>query len=49
MKQLFPLVASIVALAGCPADDAANPAVLWLALDGSEIKTKLIDHEPTPF
>jgi len=40
---------AMLALAGCPSDDAGNPPVLWLALDGSEIKTHLIDHEPKPF
>ncbi len=35
-------------LAGCPSDPG-NPETLWLALDGSEVKVKLIDHEPTPF
>ena len=42
-------ILSVLALAGCPSDDAGNPPVLWLALDGSEIKTRLIDHEPKPF
>lgn len=35
-------------LGGCPSDPS-NPETLWLALDGSELKTRLIDHEPTPF
>lgn len=33
---------------GCPSDPS-NPDTLWLALDGSELKVKLIDHEPKPF
>jgi hypothetical protein len=43
-----PVVALVVLLAGCPSDPS-NPETLWLALDGSELKVKLIDHEPTPF
>ena len=35
-------------LAGCPSDDG-NPAVLWLALDGSELQVKLVADEPDPF
>ncbi|MDB4963511.1 MAG: hypothetical protein JWP01_3510 [Myxococcales bacterium] len=36
-------------LAGCPSDEEGNPAVLWLALDGSELQVKLVDEEPIPF
>lgn len=38
----------LVALAGCPSDPG-NPDTLWLALDGSETKLKLQDHEPKPY
>jgi hypothetical protein len=34
-------------LPGCPSDE--NPPVLWLALDGSEVKLKLQDQEPKPY
>ena len=34
MKRL--ILVSALALAGCPSDEAGNPPVLWLALDGSE-------------
>ena len=37
---------------GCssdPATESANPSQLWLALDGSELKVRLIDHEPKPY
>ncbi len=47
MKRLAPLV-GLALVAGCPSDPE-NPETLWLALDGSELKVKLIDHEPTPF
>lgn len=47
MRALAPLVLATL-LAGCPSDPS-NPETLWLALDGSETKTKLIDHEPIPF
>jgi hypothetical protein len=30
-------------------DDNGNPPVLWLDLDGSEIKVRLVEHEPIPF
>ena len=36
-------------LAGCPSDDNGNPAVLWLALDGSELQVKLVGEEPQPY
>lgn len=51
MKRLPLLVlAGLSSQAGCPSSDSAsNPPVLWLALDGSEVKTRLIDHEPKPF
>ncbi len=42
-------LALVVLLAGCPSEDPGNPETLWLALDGSELKVKLIDHEPQPF
>lgn len=44
----IPLIALVALLGGCPSDPG-NPETLWLALDGSELKVKLIDHEPTPF
>jgi hypothetical protein len=34
---------------GCPGPGDANPKVLWLALDGSETRVKLVDSEPPPF
>jgi hypothetical protein len=39
---------ALLVLAGCSAE-ARNPPTLWLALDGTEIKVRLIDHEPLPF
>lgn len=47
MKALSPLALAAL-LAGCPSDPG-NPETLWLALDGSETKVKLIDHEPVPY
>jgi hypothetical protein len=38
---------ALVVLAGC--SDPHNPPTLWLALDGAEIHTTLIDHDPPPF
>ncbi|NQT86784.1 hypothetical protein HQ560_08480 [bacterium] len=35
-------------LAGCPSPDT-NPAVLWLGLDGSETRVRLVEDEPPPF
>ncbi len=38
------------ALAGCGGGNGtANPAQLWLALDGDELHAKLVDHEPPPY
>jgi hypothetical protein len=42
-------LAALVALAACPDGGNANPPVLWLALDGSEIKVRLVEQEPVPF
>jgi hypothetical protein len=40
----------LLTLTACPSSGGGeNPPVLWLASDGSEIKTRLIDHEPRPF
>lgn len=30
-------------------EENGNPPVLWLDLDGSEIKVRLVEHEPVPF
>jgi hypothetical protein len=46
------LVLGLVALSGlpgCPSDGEGNPKQLWLALDGSETRVKLIEAEPRPF
>jgi len=40
-------LAAVALLAGCPSDPS-NPDTLWLALDGSELKVKLIDHVKLP-
>lgn len=37
-----------LALGGCPSD-GGNPETLFLAPDGSEVRLRLIDHEPPPF
>ncbi|MEZ4359714.1 MAG: hypothetical protein R3B48_06000 [Kofleriaceae bacterium] len=37
-----------LAAAACSEEDA-NPRVLWLDLDGSEIKVRLVEREPVPF
>jgi len=36
-------------LPGCPSDGEGNPKQLWLALDGSETRVKLVESEPRPF
>jgi hypothetical protein len=48
MKRALPLLA-LFPLAACPSDDPANPPVLWLALDGSELEVRLVGEEPRPF
>lgn len=40
---------AVVFSAGCSTEGNANPEVLWLDLDGSEIKVRLVEHEPIPF
>jgi hypothetical protein len=39
---------ALMLLAGCPSDPG-NPETLWLALDGSELRVKLVDSEPRPY
>lgn len=40
-------------LVSCGGDDGgssgSNPSTLWLGLDGSEIKVKLVEQEPRPY
>lgn len=45
-----PLISAcvLVVLAGCP-DPARNPERLWLALDGSETRVRLVGEEPRPY
>lgn len=38
----------ILALAGCPGDDA-NAPTLWLAPDGAETRVRLVEDRPPPF
>jgi hypothetical protein len=35
-------------LGGCPGPDK-NPAVLWLAPNGSEVVIQLVDKQPAPW
>jgi hypothetical protein len=44
---ITPLLLGLLALSGCPGD--SNAKVLWLALNGSETRVKLVDSEPPPF
>jgi hypothetical protein len=37
-----------LALAGCPQENL-NPPAFWLALDGSELRVRLVPVEPVPF
>lgn len=48
MRRVALAAAAVMLLAACPSDPE-NPETLWLALDGSELKVKLIDHEPKPY
>jgi hypothetical protein len=47
------VLAALVGVLGltnaCSTEENANPPVLWLDLDGSEIKVRLVEHEPVPF
>jgi hypothetical protein len=42
-------LAGWLCLAACGSDGNSNPPVLWLGLDGSEIKVRLIEQEPLPY
>jgi hypothetical protein len=42
-------VLAALAASACPSSDQGNPSVLWLDLDGSEIKVRLVEREPIPF
>ena len=42
MKRLFLLM-----LAACPSN--GNPETLWLALDGTETRVRLVEDEPRPY
>jgi len=39
----------LLVLAGCPDDGDKNAATLWLALDGSETRLRLVESEPPPY
>jgi hypothetical protein len=39
----------LLSLAACPQDDAENAPTVWLAPDGSEIRVKLAEQEPSPW
>ncbi len=49
MRHLALAAVAVTALAACPDSGPSNPAVLWLDLDGSEIKVRLVEREPVPF
>ena len=49
LLSISPLLLGMLALPGCPGSDDTNPRVLWLSLDGSETRVKLVDVEPHPF
>ena len=42
-------LAAALGLTACPSSEGTNPGVLWLDLDGSEIKVRLVEREPVPF
>lgn len=43
----FAVLAALAA--ACSTEENGNPEVLWLDLDGSEIKVRLVEREPVPF
>ncbi len=53
MRNLAPSTAAVLAAlafaAACSTEENGNPAVLWLDLDGSEIRVRLVEQEPVPF
>jgi hypothetical protein len=49
---ITPLLLGLLAVAACGGADGPgepNPKVLYLGLDGSETRVKLVDVEPDPF
>ena len=46
MKWLVALASLAV---GCGPETGQNPPAFWLALDGSELRVRLIPVEPPPF
>ena len=49
MNRAYSIALAVLA-SGCPSGGSGdNPSVLWLALDGSETKVRLVDAEPKPF
>ncbi len=48
MRHLV-VIGGLALLPACPDDPAANPPVLWLALDGGETEVRLIGERPDPF
>jgi hypothetical protein len=42
-------LAFLATATACPDSNNANPPVLWLDLDGSEIKVRLVEREPIPY
>lgn len=53
MKSFAPsttaVLAALALVAACSTEENGNPEVLWLDLDGSEIKVRLVEREPIPF
>jgi hypothetical protein len=50
LTALALVLASVLGLvAACSSEENGNPPVLWLDLDGSEIKVRLVEREPIPY
>lgn len=43
------VLAALALMAACSTEDNGNPEILWLDLDGSEIRVRLVEREPVPF
>lgn len=49
---ITPLLLGLIVISACGGSDGpgeTNPKVLYLGLDGSETRVKLVDVEPDPF
>jgi hypothetical protein len=49
MNKSLLIWCGVLAACGDSSDGDKNPSVLWLALDGSETRVRLVDKQPQPY